>query len=304
MQYQRRLLPSISMLMAYDAAARAGSFTAAAHELNVTQGAVSRQISALENQLGIELFKRDRKPLQLTSIGRIYATEVHAALQSIRNASLAAITKPQTGVLNLAILPTFGTRWLMPRFPSFLEQNPEIMVNFVTRLSPFDFGSENLHVALHYGLPDWPDTVSTFLMGESCVPVCSPSLLAGNNVDDISEIGKLPLLHLATRPDAWESWFRASELPPKTEGGMLFEQFSTIAQAAVAGLGAGLIPRFLIAKELQEGELEVIVDRPLKSDHGYYLISPTELSDYGPAIAFREWILAEIEAFQAESGEF
>ena len=96
MQYQRRLLPSISMLIAFDAAARAGNFTAAAHELKVTQGAVSRQISALENQLGVELFRRDHKPLQLSNAGKIYAAEIHTALQSIRNASLAAIAKPQT----------------------------------------------------------------------------------------------------------------------------------------------------------------------------------------------------------------
>lgn len=301
MRYQRRLLPSISMLMAYDAAARAGSFTAAAQELNVTQGAISRQIGALENQLGIELFERDHKPLQLTNVGRVYAQNVHTALQLIRNASLAAMTKPQTGVLNLAILPTFGTRWLMPRFPSFLEKNPDITVNFVTRLSPFDFASENLHVALHYGLPDWPGTESTFLMGELCVPVCSPALLDEHEVRDIADISRLPLLHLATRPDAWASWLRDNDLPVSTEGGMLFEQFSTIAQAAVAGLGAGLLPEFLIARELETGELTVIVDQPLKSDHGYYLISPTELGDYEPAVAFREWILAEIKSFQAES---
>jgi DNA-binding transcriptional LysR family regulator len=282
------------MLMAYDAAARAGSFTAAAHELNVTQGAISRQISALENQLGIELFKRGHKPLKLTNVGRAYAEEVHAALQSIRNASLAAITKPKTGVLNLAILPTFGTRWLMPRFPSFLEKNPEITVNFVTRLSPFDFATENLHIAIHYGLPDWPDTNSTFLMGESCVPVCSPALLEEHEVHDIADVAKLPLLHLASRPEAWEAWLQSNDLPVSSEGGMLFEQFSTIAQAAVAGLGAGLLPEFLIARELQLGELEVIVNKPLKSDHGYYLISPTDLGEYAPAIAFREWILAEV----------
>lgn len=302
MQYQRRLLPSISMLMAYDAAARAGSFTAAAHELNVTQGAVSRQISALENQLGIELFKRDHKPLQLTKVGKIYAQEVHSALQSIRNASLAAITTPRSGVLNLAILPTFGTRWLMPRFPSFLEQYPEITVNFVTRLSPFDFASENIHVALHYGIPDWPDTVSTFLMGEYCVPVCSPKLLEVHEVNDLGGVARLPLLHLASRPDAWESWFAACDLPRGAEGGMLFEQFSTIAQAAVAGLGAGLLPEFLIARELKQGELKIIVDRPLKSEHGYYLISPTEIAEYEPAVAFRRWILREIEEFQSAGG--
>lgn len=285
--------------MAYDAAARAGSFTAAAHELNVTQGAVSRQISALENQLGIELFKRDHKPLQLTNIGKTYAQEVHVALLSIRTASLAAITKPRTGVLNLAILPTFGTRWLMPRFPSFLEENPDITVNFVTKLSPFDFGGENIHVALHYGIPDWPGTVNTFLMGESCVPVCSPRLLAEHEVDSLADVGKLPLLHLATRPDAWENWFRIENISGSIEGGMLFEQFSTIAQAAVAGLGAGLLPEFLIARELKQGELEVIVDQPLKSDHGYYLISPTDRTEYEPAAAFRTWILEEIAEFQS-----
>lgn len=102
MSYQRRRLPSISMLTAYDAAARAGSFTAAARELHVTQGAISRQISALENQLGIDLFIRNHKPLQLTNVGKTYAQEENAALQSIRNASLASITKPRTGVLNLA----------------------------------------------------------------------------------------------------------------------------------------------------------------------------------------------------------
>jgi DNA-binding transcriptional LysR family regulator len=289
------------MLMAYDAAARAGSFTAAAHELNVTQGAVSRQISALENQLGIELFQRDHKPLQLTNVGKAYAQVVHSALQSIRNASLAAITKPRTGVLNLAILPTFGTRWLMPRFPSFLEENPDITVNFVTRLSPFDFGGENIHVALHYGIPDWPGTVSTFLMGEYCVPVCSPTLLDEYDVESLADISKLPLLNLATRPDAWESWFKANELSDRIEGGMLFEQFSTISQAAVAGLGAGLLPEFLIARELKQGELKIIVNQPLKSEHGYYLISPPDLADYEPAAAFRKWILHEIEEFQGQT---
>ena len=302
MSYQRRLLPSISMLMAYDAAARAGSFTAAAHELHVTQGAVSRQISALENQLGIELFQRDRKPLQLTSVGKIYAQEVNSALQSIRNASLSAITKPRTGVLNLAILPTFGTRWLMPKFPSFLEQNPDITVNFVTKLSPFDFANENIHVAIHYGLPDWPGASNTFLMSEMSVPVCSPALLSEHAIDDIADIAKLPLLHLASRPEAWETWFRANESGVAVEPGMIFEQFSTIAQAAVAGLGAGLLPKFLIGRELQQGELQIIIDNPLQSDYGYYLISPNDLSEYEPAVAFHKWILPLVETFHAAAG--
>jgi len=289
------------MLMAYDAAARAGSFTVAAHELHVTQGAVSRQISALENQLGIELFDRHHKPLQLTSVGKVYAQEVSAALQSIRDASLAAITKPRTGVLNLAILPTFGTRWLIPRFPSFLEQNPDITVSFVTKLSPFDFATENIHVAIHYGIPDWPGTTNTFLMGEMSVPICAPTLLSDHAVDNIGDIAKLPLLHLASRPDAWQTWFQTNDADVAVEPGLIFEQFSTIAQAAVAGLGVGLLPKFLIGRELSQGELEIIMDFPLKSDYGYFLISPSNLSDFEPVVVFRDWILSEIRTYQSES---
>lgn len=289
------------MLMAYDAAARAGSFTVAAQELHVTQGAVSRQISALENQLGIELFNRDHKPLQLTSVGKVYAQEVSSALQSIRDASLAAITKPRTGVLNLAILPTFGTRWLIPRFPSFLEQNPDITVSFVTKLSPFDFATENIHVAIHYGIPDWPGTTNTFLMGEMSVPICAPTLLSDHAVDNIGDIAKLPLLHLASRPDAWQTWFQTNDADVAVEPGLIFEQFSTIAQAAVAGLGVGLLPKFLIGRELSQGELEIIMDFPLKSDYGYFLISPSNLSDFEPVVVFRDWILSEIRTYQSES---
>jgi LysR family glycine cleavage system transcriptional activator len=140
-------------------------------------------------------------------------------------------------------------------------------------------------------------------MGELCVPVCSPALLKEQGVNGIADVSRLPLLHLTTRPDAWANWLAANDLPARSDGGMFFEQFSTIAQAAVAGLGAGLLPEFLISRELEQGELEVIVDRPLKSEHGYYLISPTELANYEPAIAFRKWILAEIKAFQGDSSD-
>lgn len=291
MSYQRRLLPSTSMLMAFDAAARTGSFTVAARELNLTQGAVSRQVSALENQLDVELFKRVRKTIELTDTGKLYAQEIHTALQAIRNASLNAMTNPLNGTLNLAILPTFGTRWLMPRFPGFLEEQPDITVNFVSKLSPFDFQSENLHAAIHYGLPDWPGTDSTFLMSEEAIPVCSPRFLEQNRIDSPQDLISLPLLHLETRPEAWDNWFRSNDIEPPTDQGMLFEQFSIIAQAAVAGLGAALLPKFLIQSELDRGELEIILDMPLQSDSGYYLVTPVDKADYAPISAFRDWLL-------------
>ena len=292
---QRRLFPSMSMLMAFDSAARTGSFSAAARELNLTQGAISRQIHALENQLDVELFIRVGKTIRLTEIGKVYVQEVHTALQTIRNASLNAITNPLSGILNLAILPTFGTRWLMPRFPGFLEKHPDITVNFVTKLLPFDFHNENLHSAIHYGEPDWPDTTSTFLMGEKAMPVCSPNFLKQNPIRNAKDMSSISLLHLSSRPNAWKDWFALNNIVLSHNHGMLFEQFSIVIQAAVAGIGMALLPIFLIQNELDRGELMMIQNLPLiRSRSAYYLVTPTDKSDYAPVVAFRNWLLEMI----------
>ena len=232
MSEQQRLLPSMSMLQAFSAAARHESFTEAAAELGLTQGAISRQVRALERQLGAELFARVRKSVRLTAAGRRYAEEVDRALQTVRLASLDAMTQRAGGMLNLAILPTFGTRWLIPRFPAFLEAHPDITVNFATKLSPFDFKKEDLHAAIHYGRTDWPDTESTFLMKEETVPVAAPSLLADQEVNTPADLLEIPLLHLATRPRAWPDWFRDAGLERAATAGMVFEEIAAVAQAA------------------------------------------------------------------------
>jgi DNA-binding transcriptional LysR family regulator len=280
------------MLMAFDASARTGSFTAAALELNLTQGAISRQVQALEEQLNIELFTRVKRTINLTNKGKVYAKEVHQALQLILNASLRAITSPMSGTLNLAILPTFGARWLIPKFADFLEKHPDITVNFVSKLAPFDFHSENLHLAIHYGSPDWPNTQSTFLMGEESIPVCSPKLLEKQDLDNIDDLKKLPLLHLATRPQAWQDWFLQNNAKPPTNQGMLFEQVSIIAKAATAELGVALLPKFLIQSELDKKELVPALDLPVTSSFGYYLVTPLEQLTYPPVVAFTKWLLA------------
>ncbi len=291
---QRRLLPSTSMLAAFDAASRAGSFTVAACELNLTQGAISKQIHALEQQLGVVLFERLHQTIALTETGKSYAKEIQSALDIIRSASLRAMTGPRGGILNLAVLPTFGTRWLMPRLPSFLNENPTITLNFATKLSRFDFRQEDLHAAIHYGAPDWPNTDSTYLMGEEVVPVCSPQFRKDNPLKNAHDLSATPLLHISSRPHAWSDWFKAQGLSTQGSEGMYFEQFLTAAQAAVAGLGTVLLPKFLVQSELDRGELVLVFEQPLKSDYGYYLITPQEKSAYKPVVAFREWLLREV----------
>lgn len=290
---QRKLIPSTSMLMAFEASARNGSFTMAAQELNLTQGAISRQVGALEKQLGVMLFKRVKKSIKLTEAGEIYAIEVAAALKTIRNASLSAMSDTQGKTLNLAILPTFGMRWLMPRFPDFLKKNPQITVNFTSKLSPFDFASEELHCAIHFGHDNWPETQATFLMGEDAVPVAAPSLILNPALLSPHDISKMPLLHLETRPDAWGQWFEQNGLEPQTDKGMVLEQFAMVTQAAVAGLGVAMMPQFLIQTELDNGELTILLDVALESDAGYYLVTPKMHSSNSPVAALKEWLLEQ-----------
>ena len=290
---QRRLIPSTSMLMAFEASARNGSFTLAAQELNLTQGAISRQVSALEKQLGVVLFKRIKKSIKLSEAGEVYASEVASALRTIRNASLNAMSYTQGKTLNLAILPTFGMRWLMPRFPDFLKKNPQITVNFTSKLSPFDFASENLHCAIHFGHPNWPSTEGTYLMSEQAVPVAAPSFIGDHTIRQAEELTHLPLLHIETRPEAWADWFKQNGISPPKDKGMVLEQFSMVSQAAIAGMGVAILPHFLIETELERGELEILMSIPLENSAGYYLITPKSHESYAPVVALKEWLLEQ-----------
>ncbi|SEH41103.1 DNA-binding transcriptional regulator, LysR family [Rhizobium tibeticum] len=289
----RRFLPSTSLLVAFESVSRTGSVTAAARELDLTQSAVSRQIKALEEQLGVELFVRERQTVRLTLAGDGYAREIREALRRISSASLNLRANPHGGTLNLAILPTFGTRWLAPRLGGFLAANPGVTINLVTRLSPFDFRLDSIDAAIHFGHPHWPGAELTLLMSEKTIPACSPGFRSRHAISTAQDLLDVSLLHLTTRPDAWERWFAGNGVNFQTVHGMLFDQFATAAQAAMAGLGVALLPTFLIHDELKRGDLIAAVDCEMESSERYYLAYPTERADYAPLEAFRRWIVRE-----------
>ena len=295
MNVQRRLLPSTSALAAFEAVARLGSFTAAAQELDLTQGAVSRQIGLLEEQFGRRLFERDSRNVRLSAAGETYAEAVRSALGQLRDAALGLMSNRHSGMLNLAILPTFGTRWLMPLIPDFVAENPDITINFVTRIGRFDFARERLDAAIHHGQPDWPDADSTLLMRETVMPVVSPEFLASRAITTAADISRLPLLHMATRPGAWSEWFEEQGLSAPTGPGMQFEQFGTVAQACMAGLGVALLPQVLIAGELQRGQLVPTPGSPMQSRSAYYLVVPHDKRSHPPVASFRDWLLGQVE---------
>lgn len=290
MALPRRFLPSMQLLRAFEACARLSNFTAAAKELHLTQSAVSRQVRALEEQLGGELFVRDKQTTKLTIAGEAYATEVREVLQRLASATLGFRASPQGGALRLATFPTFGARWLAPRLPDFLSTHPGIAVHLVTRLDPLDHGLDAVDAAIHYGTADWPGVELDFLMPETVVPACSEGFRQRHDIRSIEDLVHVPLLHLVSRPDAWERWFRAHDVAHGEVHGMLCDQFAMITQAAVAGLGVALLPAFLFESELQRGDLVEVVHAPLTNAEGYYLASPSGRVDYPPLQMFRQWL--------------
>ena len=296
----RRFLPSLSHLQAFEAAARTSSVTLAARELNLTQSAVSRQIKALEEQLEVELFHRERQTIRLTPGGEAYARDIRDALKKIGTASLNLRANPLGGTLNLAILPTFGTRWLAPRLPSFLNNNPGITLNLVTRLTRFDFALEAVDAAIHHGNGEWRGAETILLRTEYVIPACSPALREQYAFATAADVRQAPLLHLTTRPDAWERWLRLHNAPAEHVQGMLFDQFATVAQVARAGLGVALLPTFLIEEELRTGQLVPALDTDdggaMKNAEAYFLVWPVGRGDHPPLVAFRDWIRAETAA--------
>ncbi len=291
----RRLYPSIAALRALEALDRLGSASAAARELDQTQSAVSRQIQALEAQLGVTLAHRARRQLQLTPAARTYAEAVRGALGQIARASLRLTVAPEGGSLNLAILPTFGMRWLVPRLPDFARRHPEITINMATRLKPVDFDAEGFDAALQFGGGDWPGCGALRLKTERVLPVCAPDLPGAAEAQGPRDIAALPLLHIETRPRAWAQWLGAHGVAAQPLPGMLYDQFSTITQAAVHGLGVALLPEYLIEQELATGRLIALARTPAAGLGDYYLVWP-EARQAEPSLAlFRDWLATQAE---------
>ncbi len=291
----RKRLPSIQALQAFEAAARHESFTRAAQELSLTQGAVCRQIAGLEAFIGVALFQRVRRGVRLSDAGTQYARLVRRQLDAIERDTLSIMAHQSGGVLELAVVPTFATRWLLPRLTHLNITRPGLQVNMVTRTRPFLFEETEFDAAIYSGDPGWPGTRAHFLMRENPLPVCSPRLAAGPL--DAHAIAHLPLLQQSTRPTAWREWFASSAVTaPADMSGMRLELFSMLAQAASEGLGVALIPPFLIQQELARGDLAVLNPHSGPGGRAFHLIVP-ERKASSPALAhFREWLTAQAGA--------
>ena len=289
----RRFLPSIPSLLALEAVDRLGSASAAAEELSLTQSAISRQLKSMEEQLGVDLIQRSQMRLHLTPAAQEYVQVARTALTQLAQASLKLKANPTGGSLNLSILPAFGMHWLAPRLQDFARSHPEVTVNLNTRLRPFDFESEPFDAAIHFGQRDWAGVNYLPIMRENVVPVCAPGLLP-EVTDDLDWLASAPLLHLETRPDAWERWFAAQNREVSDIHGMLFDQFSTMGQATIHGLGVALLPSYLIEEDLRTGRLVPAWHGPGVSLGEFFLVWPQSRAESEPLKSFRAWLQSQI----------
>ena len=299
----RRKIPSLQALAVFDSAARHQSYTRAAQELALTQSAVSRQIASLEEFLGVALFKRTRHGVFLTQAGAQYARQIAPRLQALERDTLDAMSGHDAGAsggtLTLAAVPTFASRWLVPRLIDFTAQHPDIVLHVESRTRPFLFSDSEFDAALFALTPaqatQWAGTHATALMSEVVLPVCAPRLLASASDPDATFLAHLPLLQQSTRPEAWRDWFSQAGLTddstlPNALAGPRFEQFSMTIAAAIAGMGVALVPRMLVDEELTRGTLVVAHPQPLDEERYYYLVQPVGIDEKLPLTKFKEWL--------------
>lgn len=295
----RRFLPSINALLALEAVDRLGSASAAAQELSLTQGAVSRQVKALEGQLGVRLVDRSTMRLTLTPAGADYVSNVRSALTGLAEASLKLKANPTGGTLELSILPAFAMHFLAPRLRDFSRRHPEVTLTLNTRLRPFDFRTEPFHAAIHFGQKDWPGVRYLHLMDEFVKPVAAPELIR-TPIQSPLDIPDLPLLHLQSRPDAWDQWLASRGVAAQDASGMLFDQFGTMMQAAIHGLGVALMPTYLSESEIAHGRLIALEKTEPVSLGAYYLVWP-DSSDQMPVLAkFHDWLGGEFQGLRRD----
>ncbi|WP_421682827.1 LysR family transcriptional regulator [Stutzerimonas urumqiensis] len=300
----RRKIPSTAALIAFEAAARHQSFTRAAEELSLTQSAICRQIGGLEDFLGLALFRRSRRGVQLTEAGQSYARRIASQLDAVERDTLSVMGQQGATSLELAVVPTFGTQWLLPRLRHFQARQPQITVNLTNRTRPFLFADTDFDAALYFGDADWSGTEAHFLMHEDLQPVCSPALLGGAGQLDLDALARLPLLQQTTRPYAWRQWFDSLGVKVARDmTGPRLELFSMLAQAAEHGMGVALIPPFLIQRELADGRLVPAHPHVYRSGtRGYYLMIPERKVESAGLVAFKDWLKDEAALWRRAQG--
>ncbi len=292
-----RRLPPLNALRAFEAGARHLSFTKAAEELFVTQAAISHQVKLLEQDLGVALFRRMTRKLALTAEGRMLFGPVGEALDSLAEAAEALRAGVGGGTLTLSLTPTFGVQWLAQRLGRFWSAHPEIDLRLQHSIDLVDFARDEVDAAVRWGGGAWPGVAAVYLMRAGRTPVCSPALCAGPHALKVpDDLRHHTLLHDRDHIE-WAQWLAlAGVREVEARRGPVIDDPSALHQAVLNGQGVVLAEENLIRTELAAGRLCKPFDVDLNADNAYYLVAPPKAFERPNVQAFRDFVLAELEA--------
>lgn len=310
-----RRFPSLNALRTFEAAARNLSFSIAADELSVTQAAVSRQIRLLEDDLGVKLFRRLTRAVELTQEGTLLFPSLRDAFDEIERATSRVWGNKGTGILTISVLPTFAVKWLMPRLSRFSEVHPEIEVHIVNSIKEANFDKDDIDLAIRVGttqtLPEdterprielsmatsWETLQAEPLMVDELVAVSSPNYLKNRaQIQHPDELQNFTLLHMATRPNAWADYLRAIEWNYDFDSnGPSYGHFFMSMQAAAEGKGIALVPKVLAEEDLRTGSIVRAIPNKVPSAGQYYLLGQRRNWDQAKNKIFRNWLLSELK---------
>lgn len=292
----RRICPTVQELLAFDAVARYESVTLAASDLCMSVSGVSKQVAGLEFFIGKRLIRKHGRGVQLTKAGQEYWKKISLALRMIEAATTEAKEDEcASDLLVLASVPTFLTEWLIPRLSDFRQRHPDVTFVFKQHVDlNADFPCD-VDAVISHGLGRWPEITTEYLVGREFVCIYSPELVGnGESIRHPKDLVAHPLLHLVDAPLAWRKWrddFGIRE--EETRDGPRFTQYSAVIQAAMSGLGVGLVPRILVSNELEEGRV-IAFSRFCYEDQGHYLCFRADKLERPALTAFRSWLHEQI----------
>ncbi len=298
-----RSLPPLTALRAFEAAARLSSFTRAARELHVTPAAVSHQIRGLEKFLGVTLFRRTTRRLELTEQGRVAAELFREGFEKLAR-GVNQLRADQTGAsLTLSVTTAFATRWLVPRLGRFARRCPGIDLQLRAGTQPVDFDHDDIDVAVRIGRGGVAGATAIPLFGESVVPLASPAFIRHHGLRRPTDMARVPLLHddsmrRVGRPTRWSEWLAAAKVRNVDTGhGMHIDDGHLVLQAAAGGAGVALGRLVYALDDLDARRLRMPFGPVLDLDVQYYLFVPEARASEPAIAAVRAWFVQEAESF-------
>ncbi|CAM3778885.1 transcriptional regulator GcvA [Castellaniella denitrificans] len=299
---QKRQMPPLNHLRAFEVAVRHESFTKAAAELNVTQGAISRHIRSLEGYLGFQLFERVNNNLVIPQASREFARALTESFDGISHATQILRQGKRRTVLTVHSYTNFLIRWLIPKLPDFQAQYPDIEIRLSSGRTEVDFAVDDIDVAIRYGVPPWPGIWSEQLFQVEMVPVCAPGLADAVGLHRPEDLLKTTLYHGYARRDEWQAWWSQVSTAPFTPFREIYpEDQAVMHQCVLAGMGVGLSQRHYVLDDIAAGRLVIPFDVPLLHANGFYVVCLPDRMEVPKIAAFRQWIQDQLRQDEPEA---